>query len=147
VGRTDFAIATGPGPRGWRRIILPLRMMAYRIVRPLLLDQVRIHQELQRQSAELARLEEAITHLGHHLEAANCGLTEARTELTAVNQRVRQALALGWDHVAVVRRLAAIEDRLHLPDSSHFVEGADSGAVLQVPLPPAPKLPLSRKCG
>ena len=146
VGRTDFAIATGPGPRGWRRVILPFRMMAYRLVRPLLLGQVTIHQELERQSGELARLEGEIARLGHHLEAANRAVADARTELTALSQRVRQALALGWDHVAVVRRLAAIEDRLHLQDSSHTAE-ADSEAALKVPLAQAATQPLSRKCG
>jgi hypothetical protein len=114
-------------------------MLAYRLMRPLLLGQVTLQQELERQSGELARLEKEITRLDR-------AMLDARAGLTAVDQRVHQALTLGWDHVAVVRRLAAIEDGLHLQDSSHTDE-ADSEATLQVPPAQMAKQPLSRKCG
>ena len=125
MGRTEFGNSTGPGPSGWRRIILPFRWIAYRLVRPLLSEQMDISQGLEQCLAGLQQhqsgFEQELTRLRKELSLCKRALADARSEMAAIDKRVRQGLALGWDHVALVRRLASIEDRLTKLDASKSI--------------------------
>jgi hypothetical protein len=122
VPDTDFGISNKPGPSGWRRVILPFRWLTYRLLLPWIFRQEELHEELEESLAKIEvrreLLHQELMGVRSEIEATTRELAAIRSEIAATDQRVRQALAFGWDHVALVRRLAAIEDRLSLPQAS-----------------------------
>jgi hypothetical protein len=116
--------------RGLRRLIVPFRRMVRRILRPIFYRQVELFQELsaeldhqsearKQQQMELDRSRKALNDgrqelschreelKGHHAE-----LDRHRAELERLIERQDRVEALYWDHVALTRRLAALEDRV-----------------------------------
>lgn len=66
-----------------------------------------------------------IRHLAERSEALSARLDVLEANLNGrlddLAERSETAVALGWDHVALARRLAAIEDRLGVIESSPVV--------------------------
>ncbi|MDE2507469.1 MAG: hypothetical protein KGM43_09675 [Planctomycetota bacterium] len=112
----------GPGPVGWKRVVLLPRRLVRRVLRPIFQRQVQIYHDLtHRQQVLGARVEGA------------CGALERLVARHAVlADDVRAASALGWDHAALARRLAALED--------HFAAIVDAARVLDDAAPPAIRL-------
>ena len=95
--------------RGLKGAFVPLRRALRRILRPMF---VRLAEQVEAASSRLDRAEERLDGL------------DGRLDRTSV--QMRSNIAFGWDYVAMVRRLAAIEDhvaRLQGEASSKFAEG------------------------
>lgn len=80
---------------GWRRFAMLPRRLARRVLLPYLQRQEAIDHELHARIEQIARQQTALS---------------ARIDDLA--QRIGGLDAFGWDHVAMGRRLAAIEDHL-----------------------------------
>jgi hypothetical protein len=92
------------GPRrGVKRIIVPIRRLLRRIMRPMLYRQAELMQSLAERVDENSN-------------------------------QMQTALALGWDHVAMVRRLAAIEEQL-IALRRENAAGRDDSDQLILPVP------------
>ena len=130
MGPAELGSASNPRPRGWRRIILPFRWIVYRLVRPLLSEMAERCLAVQQSSAGLeqrhAGFEQELLRLRKDLTDFKQALAGARTEIADIDKRIRQSLALGWDHVALVRRLASIEEQLSVV-TSQLSESAGAG--------------------
>lgn len=89
-------------PRGARRAVVPVRRALRRVLRPIFQRQVEIFQNL------CDRLDAA--------ERADHALRERLDVLSgrqdAFAEQVQTTIAFGWDYVAMVRRLAVLEDRV-----------------------------------
>jgi len=83
----DFS-AGGGRPRHVRLALWPVRRALGILLRPLLQRQVQVQERLE-------AAEERIKHTleAHHLE-------------------IQSVMAFGWDHAALVRRVAVLEDRV-----------------------------------
>jgi hypothetical protein len=89
-------------PKGRRRLIVPLRRALRRVLRPFFLRQVEI-----------------FSHLCDRLDAAEAADLNLRRQFEHMSARqddladqAHAAVAFGWDYMAMVRRLAALEDRV-----------------------------------
>lgn len=91
------------------RWLLPVRKILWKLLRPLLMRQEEILRSIE---AELLQINRRVDHL--------------ESRLLSNDQRMRTTLALGWDHVALTRRLAALEDHL-LRDEVASSISIDSG--------------------
>lgn len=89
-------------PRGLRRAVVPVRRLLRRLLRPIFLRQVELFQHL------IARLDADETSLRGACEDVE-RLSKRQDDL---EERVETVLAFGWDYVAMVRRLAVLEDQL-----------------------------------
>jgi hypothetical protein len=88
--------------RGARRVVVPVRRLLRRLLRPIFLRQVELFQKLvDRRDAGEASLQVVRDDVDK--------LTKRQDE---VDERVEAVLAFGWDYVAMVRRLAVLEDQL-----------------------------------
>jgi glycosyltransferase involved in cell wall biosynthesis len=85
--------------RGVRRVVVLARRLLRRVLRPIFAHQVVLFQYL------IDRLDRYETALRGDIES----LTKRQEELA---ERVETIQAFGWDYVAMVRRLAALEDHL-----------------------------------
>jgi hypothetical protein len=97
-----FSDADCREPKGVRRVIVPFRRLLQRILRPIFLRQAELFQ-----------------HLGDRLDQQDQSLQAQRNDLENLSRRhehladqMQVALAFGWDYVALVRRLAVLEDRV-----------------------------------
>ncbi|MBX6313213.1 MAG: hypothetical protein IRY99_09910 [Isosphaeraceae bacterium] len=89
-------------PRGLRRAVIPVRRALRRVLRPIFLRQVQIFQSL------CDRLD-AAERADQELQAQIDGLARRQSQLA---DQLQATAAFGWDYVAMVRRLAALEDRV-----------------------------------
>lgn len=83
-----------PGPsarRGWKRLLNPVRRLARRALRPILL-----------------RLDALDARLAASLEE----MKNVHARVDDVADRIEGTVALAWDYAATVRRLAVLEDRV-----------------------------------
>ena len=99
-------------PRGARRLVVPARRAVRRLLRPIFQRQVEIFQSLCDRLDAAERADRAIRGDLDHLIRRQDDLAE----------QVQHAIAFGWDYVAMVRRLAALEDRvaaLGAPSPAH----------------------------
>ncbi len=78
----------GMEPKRLRWVVVPARRGLRRLMRPMLYRQVEILEDLGRE------------------------LDEVKSRLDRLDAEVKTLAGLGWDHVAVTRRLAALEDRI-----------------------------------
>jgi hypothetical protein len=85
--------------QGLRRIVVVVRRALRRVLRPIFAHQVFLYQYL------IDRLDRSETAVQGELET----LRKRQDELT---ERVETIQAFGWDYVAMVRRLAVLEDQL-----------------------------------
>lgn len=109
--------------KGPRSLMILVRRAMRRVLRPIFLRQVEIFQHLadrlgdheerignlridadamKRQHAQLGRQHEALTNRQDSLSARQDELAD----------QIQTTMAFGWDYVAMVRRLATIEDQL-----------------------------------
>jgi hypothetical protein len=88
--------------RGVRRVVVPVRRLLRRLLRPIFLRQVELLQKL------IDRLDAGEASLQSVREQVD-GLAKRQDE---VDERVEMVLSFGWDYVAMVRRLAVLEDQL-----------------------------------
>jgi hypothetical protein len=89
-------------PKGVRRVVVPFRRLLRRLLRPIFQRQMELFQ-----------------HLGGRLDEHERSIQANRTSLEHLSSRhehladqMQVALAFGWDYVALVRRLAVLEDRV-----------------------------------
>lgn len=85
----------GFDPKRFGVVVVPARRVLRRLLRPMLYRQVELFRELGDEIEELKQRVETLEHRADEL--ANS---------------LKSAAALGWDHVALTRRLAALEDKL-----------------------------------
>ena len=90
------------GSSGVRRIVVLARRLLRRLLRPIFLHQVALYQYL------IERLDGSETRVNGVLADMET-LTRRQNEL---NERLETIQAFGWDYVAMVRRLAVLEDQL-----------------------------------
>jgi hypothetical protein len=89
-------------PKGLRRVVVPFRRLLRRLLRPIFQRQAELLAELSREQGRLAQRQEQLT-----------GQLENLTRrLEQLDRQVQAATAFGWDYVALVRRLAALEDHV-----------------------------------
>jgi hypothetical protein len=91
--------------KGVRRGLVPIRRLLRRVLRPIFLRQVEMFQEIWDRLDALGRLEESVSTLRDELQAMS-----HRQDVLA--EQWKTTLAFGWDHVALVRRLAVLEDQV-----------------------------------
>jgi hypothetical protein len=101
-----------------RQVVLLPRRLARRLLRPIFLQ-----------------LAQILQYLCIRLDAAERAGAQQRDDLerlarqqTALAEHVQASMALGWDHVALVRRLAVLEDRVERLTAQVEAE-AEAGAV------------------
>jgi hypothetical protein len=89
-------------PQGVRRLVVPLRRLIRRILRPIFQRQVELFQSLC-----------------DRIDVADCNDQSLRSELANLANRhddladqMQSTIAFGWDYVALTRRLAILEDRV-----------------------------------
>jgi hypothetical protein len=87
---------------GIRKLIVPPRRALRRLLRPIFQSQVVLFQWI------CDRLDEGERN-DHKLEREFKDLTQRQDRL---GEQIQATQALGWDHVALVRRLAVLEDRV-----------------------------------
>jgi hypothetical protein len=90
------------GSSGLRQLLVLPRRLLRRLLRPIFQQQVALFQHL------IDRLDRSETE-DRKLEGELATLTKRQSE---IDDRVETVLAFGWDYVAMVRRLALIEDQL-----------------------------------
>ncbi len=107
-------------PRGLRRPLVFTRRALRRVLRPIFQRQVVLYQAI------LDRLDAA--------DRTDAGLRANLDELTRrhddLNEQLQATIAFGWDYVALVRRVASLEDRL---------ESLGSDSRASVPFPASEK--------
>jgi hypothetical protein len=74
--------------KGIRRVVLPFRRALRRVLRPIFLRQVELYQEIDHELNDLSRRQDELA------------------------EQLKTTLAFGWDYVAMVRRLAVLEDQI-----------------------------------
>lgn len=108
-------------PRGLRRPLIFARRALRRILRPIFQRQVALYQ------AMLDRFDAA--------EQADASLRADLDELSrrheSLNEQSQATIAFGWDYVALVRRLAVLEDRVETLTAAR--EGETSAASVRFP--------------
>ena len=95
MARDYLFYGAGLSPARFRWAVVPARRLLRRLLRPMLYRQVELYRALD---GDIEDLRDRLARL------------EARVE--RVDEGAQRAAALGWDHVALSRRLAALEDRL-----------------------------------
>lgn len=110
--RRDYAFFEGveQPPRRLRWVVLPLRRVLRRLLGPV----------WERERALFEALDADVTEVRAAQVSSDVAVDERyRTaieylseRIDAVERQVRSTAALGWDHAALTRRLAALEDRL-----------------------------------
>jgi hypothetical protein len=88
--------------RGLRRIMILARRLLRRVLRPIFFRQAELFQHLTNRLDE----HEPVIRATHR----NLDILAHRQELA--EKKVETFLALGWDHVALARRLAVLEDQI-----------------------------------
>lgn len=97
------------------RWLEPARRAAHRLARRLLRRQIAINASF---AARLTQLEESAARPSPEAAELRERLERLEQRQHGVEERADTSLALGWDHVALVRRLAQIEDRLSLQEEA-----------------------------
>lgn len=108
---TSIADAGLAEPRGRKRALVPFRKVLLRLLRP----------SFQRVEAELA--------------AMDGRLESARAQAEQTDRRVRQAVAFGWDYVALVRRVTVLEDLVEELRTELASHRAGDASPRTIPLP------------
>jgi hypothetical protein len=124
--------------KGIKRIALPVRRLVRRVLRPIFVEldnrlksldgrqaQFDVHQnKLDQRQNELGQRENELDHRQHELDHRQNQLGDRQNQLgpevsaatdrlhNRLDRELKALLALGWDHVAVTRRLAVLEDRV-----------------------------------
>ena len=113
MSKIRFDQASIDAPRGLRRVVVPIRRGMARILRPML---VQMADALQSFSSRLDRIEQRSDEI------------EGRQALH--NDQLQATISFGWDYVASVRRLAALEDQVALCLAQSQTSDADGQMTL-----------------
>ncbi len=109
-----------PGPQGasgLKRVLIPMRRILVRILRPML---VQMADALQSFSTRLEAVEKRL------------GVIEGRNDRQ--DDILQATIGFGWDHVATTRRLAALEDQVAKCLAVHaLMRDADGQMTLAFP--------------
>ena len=89
-------------PRGLRRVVVLARRCVRRLLRPIFLRQVELFQHILETQAALA------DRCDQHEQAVQVLMQR----IDHMDVQLQATLAFGWDYVALVRRLAILEDRV-----------------------------------
>ncbi|MDB5350037.1 MAG: hypothetical protein JWN86_1284 [Planctomycetota bacterium] len=116
---TDFAFYNeiGDGPRGLKRAVVAVRRLLRRLLRPIFLRQA-----------------ELMASLASRLDDHVAKIDEAHRRIDRTSDEIQDTIALGWDYVAMVRRVAALEDRIEALQSRELSARDDDGQ-LSLPFP------------
>lgn len=90
------------GAKGPRRLVVLARRAVRRILRPIFLRQVELFQSLCDRLDVAERLDAEHRHELDHLTRRQDHLAD----------QMQHTIAFGWDYVALVRRVAVLEERL-----------------------------------
>jgi hypothetical protein len=124
--------------KGVRRLSVLVRRMLRRILRPIFVRQA----EMFRQLADLLDDHEhrifalrvgsdALDRRNDELAVRHEGLSRRQDELA---DQIQTTMAFGWDYVALVRRLAALEDQVAvLTGTATVVDESDQNASILFP--------------
>jgi hypothetical protein len=110
-------------PKRFRWIVVPLRKLLRRLLGPVWSQEELLFHSLNERIAHLetelssgavsSRIEDGIEDVRVDLRGRQEASTELITQrLADLERQVETLTGLGWDHVAVVRRLASIEDHM-----------------------------------
>jgi seryl-tRNA synthetase len=116
---TDFAFynaGTGES-RGLKRAFVPVRRVLRRVLRPIFLRQA-----------------ELMMHLAGRIDETNAKIEDLRRRHDLTSDQIQDTIAFGWDHVAMARRLAALEDRVESLQAKAEA-GRDDDGQLALPFP------------
>lgn len=113
-------------PKGVRKAIVPFRRALRRVLRPA-----------------FQRLVEILTSLCDRIDAAEHAHGALRHDVAALRARqdrmagqLQTAVALGWDYVALTRRLAVLEDRVEsLMPAGRPADADPADAYTSIPFP------------
>jgi hypothetical protein len=90
------------GPRGARWLLVLARRLLRRLLRPIFLRQVELLQSLidrlDRGEMSVRTVQDDVDRIAQRMDD--------------VDERLETVLAFGWDYVAMVRRLAVLEDQV-----------------------------------
>ena len=111
--------------RGPRRIMVLVRRLLRRILRPIFYRQVELFQHLTNRLDE----HEPVIRATHR----NVDILGHRQEMT--EKKVETFLALGWDHVALARRLAVLEDQIAVLTGQSTVGPDQAESKESIPFP------------
>ena len=116
----------GLEPGGSRRLVLVLRRWAYRLILPVFVKQAEILRSI---CNRLVDEEWGTVSLQRQVEYVD-------GRVNTLSDQLQTTVALGWDYVATVRRLAVLEDRVEaLMEARERAEGDAAGR--SVPFPTA----------
>ncbi len=110
-------------PRGPRRVVVLARRALRRVLRPIFQRQVALFQALC-DRLDAAERDDA------SLRAELATLARRQDDL---NEQTQATIAFGWDYVAMVRRLAALEDRVEALTAALNGQGDDPRASVPFP--------------
>jgi hypothetical protein len=97
-------------PRGIRLLVVVPRRILRRILRPIFHRQVELLRELFHR---LYATELAVERVERRQDELREGLTrDLGRRQDELDEKLQTLVAMGWDHVAVARRLAALEDQI-----------------------------------
>lgn len=82
-------------PSGLKRAVVPVRKAIVRILRPM-----------------LVQMSDALQSFSSRIDATERRLAELEGRHETHNEQLQATISFGWDYVATVRRLTAIEDQL-----------------------------------
>jgi hypothetical protein len=105
-------------PKGFRRIVIPFRRLLRRLLRPMFQHQIELYRQLD---ADIDRLDADIDRLSQRQDRLDCQL--------------KATMSSGWDHVAIVRRLAALEDHVEALMQRDAMAASSDGSPLAIEAP------------
>ena len=113
-------------PRRLAWLVLPLRRLLRRLLGPVWAREELLFQALADDITRVERrLDAAVGELRSELTERHDVTTSYLTDrLAELERQIHAAAALGWDHVAVTRRLAALEDHLALLNETEAREAS-----------------------
>lgn len=112
--RHDFAFyEAGESARRLSWLVLPLRRLLRRLLGPVWSRERELFEALSRDIGQAERLAaEGDDELRRRLEEIAASAAYLSERIDALERQVQATAGLGWDHVALVQRLATLEDRL-----------------------------------
>lgn len=97
--------------KGMRRVVIPFRRLLRRLLRPIFL------------------------HLDSQLNSLGAELNSLDRRQNLLDRDLKAVLAMGWDHVAMVRRLAALEDHVEALMQRDVMTESDNSSQIEIEAP------------
>ena len=122
---------------GIRRVVIPFRRLLRRLLRPIFLHLDSQLKSLEWRETQLDHRQNQFDHRQNQLGRDLMAALDRRQNL--VDRDLKAVLAMGWDHVAIARRLAVLED--HLEAILSREAGGDLGPLSEGDARPATHYP------